>query len=60
MNRPITVFTDSDVVISSLISTSGAANLLLNNSQVKNIISDVSVKEQNKKVPMCKATALRE
>lgn len=39
------VFIDSDVVISSLISSSGAAYFLLNQSQIKPIISSISLKE---------------
>lgn len=41
MNRP-KVFVDSDVVISSLISTKGAAYLLLNDQESDFIISDLS------------------
>lgn len=39
------VFVDSDVVISSLLSSTGAAYLLLNQSQIKPVISSVSLKE---------------
>jgi predicted nucleic acid-binding protein len=39
------VFIDSDVVISSLLSSSGAAYFLLNKSQIKPVISSVSIKE---------------
>ncbi|HCS78913.1 TPA: hypothetical protein DIV55_04185 [Patescibacteria group bacterium] len=39
------VFIDSDVVISSLLSSTGAAYFLLNQSQIKPIISPVSLKE---------------
>ncbi len=34
MKQPLTVFVDSDVVVSSLISPSGAAFLLVNNSNL--------------------------
>ena len=39
------VFIDSDVVISSLISQSGAAYLLLNKSQITPVISTISLQE---------------
>lgn len=39
------VFVDSDVIISSLISTKGAAYYLLNNTDLNFIISDKSVEE---------------
>lgn len=39
------VFIDSDVVISSLISSSGAAYFLLHQSQIKPVISSISLKE---------------
>lgn len=42
------VFVDSDVVISSLLSTKGAAYLLLNNQKSKFAISNVSKKELEK------------
>lgn len=41
----IKVFLDSDVIISSLLSTSGAAHQLLENTSIKFIVSDISVKE---------------
>lgn len=41
----IKVFLDSDVVISSLLSSSGAAHLLFEDAKVKFIISDLSVAE---------------
>lgn len=39
------VFVDSDVVISALLSSSGAANFLLQKKDVKPVISTVSLKE---------------
>ena len=39
------VFVDSDVVISSLISSSGAAYLLLNSTDLELFISNLSIKE---------------
>ena len=39
------VFIDSDVVISSLLPSSGAALLLLNQSTIKPVISSISFKE---------------
>lgn len=45
MSQKIIVFVDSDVVISSIISKSGAAHLLLITTSVQKIISDVSRKE---------------
>ncbi len=55
------VFVDSDVVISSLISNTGAASELINNLDIKKIISNLSIKESeivklrlniNKPLPM--------
>ena len=40
------LFIDSDVVISSLLSSSGAAYFLLNQSPIKPVISSISLKEQ--------------
>lgn len=45
--RPIKVFLDSDVVISSLLSSAGAAYLLVNKKSVVKYISNLSVKEIN-------------
>ena len=45
MKAGLRVFVDSDVVISSLISTAGAANLLINQTKMKKFISNFSVKE---------------
>ena len=45
MSQKITVFVDSDVVISSIISKTGAANLLLTAKRVQKIISNLSKKE---------------
>ncbi|NCN59400.1 hypothetical protein GW940_05785, partial [Candidatus Microgenomates bacterium] len=46
MKADLRVFVDSDVVISSLISSSGAAFLLLNQSKRhKLLVSNISVKE---------------
>lgn len=45
MKPSLTVFVDSDVIVSSLISKTGAAYFLVNNSQLKLFISDVSFKE---------------
>lgn len=39
------VFIDTDVVISSLLSSSGASYFLLNQSQIKPVISSISKKE---------------
>src|SRR4030042_6120874 len=39
------VFVDSDVVISSLISSTGAAYLLINNTKLDLFVSDISQKE---------------
>lgn len=47
MNNRV-VFVDSDVIISSLISTEGAAYLLLNEQKDKFIISNLSKKEVGK------------
>jgi len=43
--RPIKVFLDSDVIISSLLSSAGAAYLLVNKKSVDKYISNLSVKE---------------
>ena len=43
----IKVFIDSDVFISSLISKTGAANFLINESDVELIVSNVSIDEIN-------------
>lgn len=43
--KPITVFADSDVIVSSLLSKTGASYLLLQQKKVNLIISDLSVKE---------------
>lgn len=46
---PLKVFVDSDVIISSLISSTGAASLLLNQmDQLKRLVSNISVKELEK------------
>lgn len=45
--RPIKVFLDSDVIISSLLSSAGAAHLLVNKKSVVKYISNLSVKEIN-------------
>lgn len=45
MKKPHTVFVDSDVVVSSLISQSGAAHFLVNNARLNLFISDISFKE---------------
>ncbi len=45
MSNPLVAFVDSDVVISSLISPSGAAYFLLHQSNLKLFISDISYKE---------------
>ncbi len=39
------VFVDSDVIISSLISNTGAASELINNLDIKKIVSNLSIKE---------------
>lgn len=41
----IKVFVDSDVFISSLISQTGGANLLINESDIKLFVSNISIKE---------------
>lgn len=46
--KKVKVFVDSDVVISSLISQKGAANLLLNSDKVEVVISNFSKKELKK------------
>lgn len=43
--RPIKAFLDSDVIISSLLSSTGAAHLLVNKKSVVKYISNLSVKE---------------
>lgn len=45
MKQSLPVFVDSDVVVSSLLSRSGAAFFCINNPALKPIISDVSYKE---------------
>lgn len=45
MTSQLEVFFDSDVIISSLISSKGAAYLLLNTTAVKPIISDIQKEE---------------
>ena len=45
MKKKITVFVDSDVVISSLISKLGAAHFLINEISFKFFISNISLKE---------------
>lgn len=45
MKTPLFVFVDSDVIISSLISKSGAAHLLINQTEHKKFISNYSYKE---------------
>ncbi len=47
MNSKPKVFFDSDVVISSLISTTGASYLLLDNKDISKNISNFSLKELN-------------
>ena len=42
---PLKVFVDSDVIISSLISSTGAACILLNQKDLDLFISNVSLKE---------------
>lgn len=41
------IFLDSDVVISSLISKTGAASHIVNNTDITSIVSDVSLREIN-------------
>lgn len=48
MKSPPKIFVDSDVVISSLISKSGAAHFLLNEAEAEFYVSDVSCKEIRK------------
>lgn len=43
--KKLTIFADSDVIISSLISQKGAAYLVIHSKQVKIFISNISVKE---------------
>lgn len=45
MKEKLTIFLDSDVVISSLISEKGAAFALVNNKRVEKYISNISLKE---------------
>ena len=45
MIKKLTVFLDSDVIISSLISKKGAAFLLINNKVLTKYISNISIKE---------------
>lgn len=45
MKQSLAVFVDSDVIVSSLISQSGAAFLLINKTGLKLFISDTSYKE---------------
>jgi len=45
--KPIKVFVDSDVIISSLLSSTGAAYLLINTKSVIKYITDFSLKEIN-------------
>lgn len=44
----IKVFIDSDVVISSLLSQTGASNIILNNSDLRTFISNFSQEELNR------------
>ena len=46
--KKLTVFLDSDVIISSLISSSGAAHLVINKSDIDSYISNISQKELNR------------
>lgn len=45
MKTDLRVFIDSDIVISSLISPTGAAYILVNQTKVKKFVSNISVKE---------------
>jgi len=45
MSKEIVAFIDSDVIISSIISKTGASNLLINNRQTKKYISNFSIRE---------------
>jgi len=45
MTSSLRVFVDSDVVISSLISKSGAGYLLVNNKNIELFVSNISLKE---------------
>ncbi|HVF69564.1 MAG TPA: hypothetical protein VNA13_03285, partial [Xanthomonadales bacterium] len=45
MSHKVIVFVDSDVVVSSIISKTGAANLLLTATSIQKIISNISQKE---------------
>lgn len=47
MSRKLKIFLDSDVVISSLLSKTGAAYLLINHQDLKLFISNFSVRELN-------------
>lgn len=42
------IFVDSDVIISSLLSSSGAAYFLINNSKLELVVSNISLKEMEK------------
>lgn len=46
----IKVFIDSDVIISSLLSQTGASNIILNNSDLRTFISNFSQEELNRTV----------
>lgn len=48
--KPITVFADSDVIISSLLSKTGASYLLLQSKKTNLTISDLSIKELDRVV----------
>ena len=45
MKKKLSVFLDSDVIISALISKKGAAFLLVNNKEIIKYISNISLKE---------------
>ena len=45
MKKKLSVFLDSDVIISALISKKGAAFLLVNNKEITKYISNISLKE---------------
>lgn len=45
MNDPYCIFVDSDVIISSLLSTTGASYLLLHHEMITPFISDISTAE---------------
>lgn len=44
----VKVFIDSDVIISSLLSQTGASNSILNNADLKSFISNFSQEELNR------------